>query len=145
MVAIRSTRTSAFGAVVFDWPGSQILLIMLSEILMFVTFVVLGLVYRKQPRVHRPMMIMASLSMLSGATGRISWVNSIFGFHTWSALFGPVVTLGALLLVVRCLMARRADREFAFGYAGLALVSVVAAGLAGTEAWANLAGLILRS
>jgi len=90
------------------------------------------------------MMMMASLALISGATGRIGWVNSIFGFHTWTALFGPVVALGALLLLVRSVMMRRPDREFAYGYAGLALVSILAAGLAGTDAWGSLAGMILK-
>ena len=90
------------------------------------------------------MMVLASLAILSGATGRISWVNSIFGFHTWMALFGPVVAPGALLLLVRSLMTRHLDREFAFGYAALALATVVAARLAVTNVWVNLAGTILK-
>jgi hypothetical protein len=60
------------------------------------------------------------------------------------ALFGPVVTLGALLLLVRSLMTRRLDREFAFGYAALALATVVAARLAVTNVWVNWAGTILK-
>lgn len=121
LVAVRSTRSSAFGVSVFDWPGRRFfLLIMLTEILLFVTFVAIGTIYRKQPRVHRPMMLLASLAMISGATGRIGWVNSIFGFHTWTALFGPVVTLGALLLLMRSVMMRRPDHKVAYGFAGLA-------------------------
>jgi asparagine N-glycosylation enzyme membrane subunit Stt3 len=91
------------------------------------------------------MMMLASLAIVSGATARIAWVNSIFGLHTWMALFGPVVALGALLLVVRCLMTRRLDREFAIGYAALALATVVAARLAVTDVWGNWAGAILKS
>jgi len=144
LVAVRSTRISAFGVNIFDWPGPQFLLIMLAEIALFVTFVAIGLFNRKRPRVHRPMMLLASLAILSGATGRISWVNSIFGFHTWMALFGPVVTLGALLLIVRCLLTRRLDREFAVGYAALALASVVVARLAVTSVWVNWATAILK-
>ena len=144
LVAIRSTRSSAFGVAVFDWPGPQFLLIMLTEILAFVTFVTIGGLYRRRPRVHRPMMMLASLAIISGATGRIAWVNSIFGFHTWTALFGPVVAIGALLLLVRSLMTRRLDREFACGYASLALATVVAARLAGTDAWVRLAAVILK-
>ncbi len=144
LVAIRSTRSSAFGVAVFDWPGPQFLLIMLAEILLFVAFVAIGVLYRQRPRVHRPMMMLAGLTMISGATGRIAWVNSIFGFHTWTALFGPVVALGALLLLVRSLMTRRLDRELAYGYAGLALVTVVVARLAGTAGWVQLAGMILK-
>jgi hypothetical protein len=145
LVAIRSTRLAGFSGNVFDWPGPQFLLIMLTEIALFVTFVTLGVLNRKRPRIHRPMMMLASLSMLSGATGRIPLVNSIFGFHTWMALFGPVIALGALLLIVRSLMTRGLDREFAFGYAGLAFATIGASLIAPTNVWVNWAGAILKS
>jgi len=60
------------------------------------------------------------------------------------ALFGPVVTLGALLLLVRWMMTRRFEREFAVGYAALVVVSVVVARLAVTDAWVSWAGMILK-
>jgi hypothetical protein len=117
---------------------------MFAEIALFVTFVTIGVLNRKQPRVHRPMMMLASLAILSGATARIGWVNSIFGLHTWMALFGPVVALGALLLLVRSLMTRRLDREFAIGYAALASATAVAARLAVTDVWSSWAGTMLK-
>jgi hypothetical protein len=144
LVAIRSTRSNTFGAVVFDWPGPQFLLIMLTEIALFVTFAAIGVANRKRPRVHRPMMLLASLSLLSGATGRIPLVNAVFGYHTWKALFGPVIVLGALLLLARSLMTRSLDRELAFGYTTLALATVIASGLAGTDMWSHWAGVILK-
>jgi hypothetical protein len=143
-VAVRSTRNATFGANVFDWPGPQFLLIMLTELVLFVAFVAVGVLNRKRPRVHRPMMMLASLSILSGATGRIPLVNSIFGYHRWMALFGPVVALGALLLLARSLMNRRLDREFAFGFAALALATIAASGLAATNLWVGWAGTILK-
>jgi len=143
LVAIRSTRLSP-DAAVFDWSGRQFLLIMFTEIAMYLTFVTIGVVNRKRPRIHRPMMLLASLVILTGATGRIPLVNSIFGLHQWVALFGPVVCLGALLLLVRLAMTRRLDREFAAGYADLVVVTLVAARLAETGVWVNWAGMILK-
>jgi len=131
-------------SVVFDWPSRQFLLIGYAEIALFVAFVTIGVLNRKRPRIHRPMMLMASLAILSGATGRIPLVNSIFGFHTWMALFGPPVALGALLLLVRLAMTRTVDREFAVSYAALVVLSVVAARLAVTNVWVNWAGTILK-
>ena len=134
LVAYRSIRLVP-SQVVFDWPGPQFLLVMYSEIALFVTFAAIGVLNRKRPRIHRPMMVMASLSILSGATARIPLVNSIFGLHHWMAIFGPVVALGALLLLVRWMMTRTLEREFAFGLAALVVVTVVAGGLAQTNAW----------
>ncbi|HVP49853.1 MAG TPA: hypothetical protein VMT56_01390, partial [Candidatus Bathyarchaeia archaeon] len=105
LVLIRSIRLDP-KQVVFDWSAPQFLLVGYAEIALFVVFVVIGVLNRKRPRIHRPMMLMASLVILTGATGRIPLVNAIFGFHTWMALFGPVVALGAILLLVRLAMIR---------------------------------------
>ncbi len=142
IVAYRSIRLNP-SAEVFDWPGRQFLLIAYSEIVLYVVFVTIGVLNRKRPRIHRPMMLLASLSILSGATGRMPVVNSIFGLHTWMALFGPVVALGGILLLVRWAMTRSLEREFAVGYAALVVVSVVVAKLAVTSVWVNWAGMIL--
>ena len=142
LVATRSVRLVP-NQEIFDWPGPQFLLVMYAEIVMFAAFVALGVVNRKRPRIHRPMMLMGSLSILSGATGRIPLVGSIFGYHHWMGIFAPVVALGGLLLVVRWAMTRRFDREFALGFAALIVASVVVSGLAGTSVWVNWAGMIL--
>ena len=105
LVAYRSVRLDP-SQVIFDWPGPQFLLIMYTEIALFVVFAAIGVLNRKRPRIHRPMMLMASLSILSGATGRIPLVGSIFGLHHWMGIFGPVVALGVLLLLVRWAMTR---------------------------------------
>ena len=54
LVAVRSTRRATFSANVFDWPGPQFLLIMFAELALFVTFVAIGVLNRKLPRVHLP-------------------------------------------------------------------------------------------
>ena len=143
LVATRSVRLAP-DFVIFDWPGRPFLLVMYSEIALYVVFVAIGVLNRKRPRIHRPMMLMASLSIISGATGRIPLVASIFGSHHWTGIFGPVVALGAILLLVRWAMTRSFEREFAIGFASLVAVSVAAAGLAETNAWVNLAGVILK-
>jgi asparagine N-glycosylation enzyme membrane subunit Stt3 len=143
LVAIRSIRLAP-SQVIFDWPGPQFLLIMYTEIALYVVFVAIGVFNRKRPRIHRPMMLLASLVILTGATGRIPLINSTFGIHHWMALFGPVVSLGAVLLLVRMAMTRRFDREFAAGLAALVVVTVVASGLAVTNVWVNWAGIILK-
>lgn len=143
LVAYRSIRLVPT-QVIFDWPGPQFLLIMYAEIVLFVVFAAIGVLNRKRPRVHRPMMLMASLSILSGATGRIPLVGSIFGMHHWMGIFGPVVALGGILLLVRMAVTRRFDREFALGFGALVMASVVATELAVTDVWVSWAGMILK-
>lgn len=143
LVAFRSIRLVP-SQVVFDWPGPQFLLIMYTEIALFAVFIAIGVLNRTRPRVHRPMMLLASLSIVSGATGRIAMVGSIFGLHQWIALFGPVVTLGVLLMLVRLAMTRRFEREFAVGFAAFVVVSLVVSRLAMTDVWVNWAAMSLK-
>ncbi len=140
--AFRSTRLENMP--VFDWPALPFLLIMLTEIALYVVFVAIGVLNRKRPRIHRPMMLLASLSLISGATGRIPLVNSIFGFHQWMALFGPVVALGGLCLLVRWAMTRSLEREFVAGYATLVAVTLAVSRLAMTNVWVSWAGVIVK-
>lgn len=141
-VALRATRI--LNQAVFDWPARPFLLIMLSEIVLYVVFVVIGVLNRKRPRIHRPMMMLASLSLISGATGRIPLVNSIFGFHQWTALFGPVVALGGFFLLVRWAMTRSIEREFAAGFSALVALSLIASKVAMTTAWVSVAEIMLK-
>ncbi|MEI9968741.1 MAG: hypothetical protein WDM87_09005 [Terracidiphilus sp.] len=127
LVAFRSIQVAP-QQVIFDWPGPQFLLVMFTEIVLFATFVTIGVLNRKRPRIHRPMMLMASLAIVSGATARIAQVGSIFGGHQWMALFAPVVTLGVLLLVLRAALTRSFDRPFAVGLTVMAVVTLVAGG-----------------
>jgi hypothetical protein len=143
LVATRSLQVDP-SQVIFDWPSRQFLLVMYTEIALFAAFVAIGVLNRKRPRIHRPMMLMASLAIVSGATARIAQVNSMFGLHLWMALFGPVVALGLLLLVVRAAMTRSFDRPFAMGLAVLAVVTLIAGRLAITNVWVDWAGMILK-
>jgi len=143
LVATRSLQVDP-SQVIFDWPSRQFLLVMYTEIALFAAFVAIGVLNRKRPRIHRPMMLMASLAIVSGATARIAQVNSMFGLHLWMALFGPVVALGLLLLVVRAAMTRSFDRPFAMGLAVLAVVTLIAGRLAMTNVWVDWAGIILK-
>ncbi len=46
---------------VFDWPARPFLLVMLTEIALYVVFVAIGVLNRKQPRIHRPMTLLARI------------------------------------------------------------------------------------
>ena len=143
LVATRSMQVDP-SQVIFDWPSAQFLLVMYTEIALFAAFVTMGVLNRKRPRIHRPMMLMASLAIVSGATARIAAVGSIFGYHHWMGLFGAVVSLGVLLLLVRSAMTRSFDRPFATGLAVMVVVTLIAGRLAMTGVWVDWAGMILK-
>jgi len=133
LVAIRAVQ-HAPDMTVYAWPYPRFLLIMLTEIVMFTTFATIGVVNRKRARIHRPMMFMASLAILSGATSRTPFFRSTFGVGK-VGFFGPVILVGGLLVLVRLAMTRRLDGWLAGGYAAAMIVLVVAGKLALTDTW----------
>lgn len=90
-------------------------------------------------------MLLASMSLLAGATARMPFLYRVFGDTSWIGLFGPVFCLGAVLLLVRCAVTRSFDRWFAVGYATMVIVLVMSERLSLTETWSTLAAAILRS
>ena len=123
---------------------SQFLLLMYAEIALFTVFVAVGILMRKKPRIHRPAMLMACLSLLSAATTRMPFVDPIFGSGGWERIFGPVFVLGALLLIVRWMMTQSVDRWLAMSYGALVVVLIGATELARTSAWGALSAVILK-
>jgi uncharacterized membrane protein YozB (DUF420 family) len=146
LVAIRSAQGSS-GFVFFGMNYREdFLLVMLSEIAVFTVLVGAGLLARKRPEIHRSMMLSASLSLLLGATTRIPALVALFGGHdSRVAFFGPVFVLTALLLLVRSVMIRSFDRWLAAGGGFMVLSYLVAERLARTDAWHQLAEVLLKS
>jgi hypothetical protein len=70
-VAIRSVQITPANFVFFGIPYSRFLLVMLTEMALFTAFLTAGLLTRRRPKIHRPMMLLAGLSIIAGATVRI--------------------------------------------------------------------------
>jgi len=160
LVAIRFVRLDPSAG----WRR-HLLLLQLTEIALYAAFVTIGVLNRKRPRIHRPMMLLSCLLMLTAPTTRIPLINSVFGgypkwrsfdlaqFYTlaispwladWMAWWGPTVSLGALFLLLRLAMTRRVEREFAVGYAAFVVFTVVESKLAATSLWFDWAGTISK-
>lgn len=123
----------------------QFLLVMLAEVTLFTFFVLAGVLSRKRPEIHRAMMLLASLSILAGATVRMPILFPIFGEGGWMGIFGPIFTLGAVFLLVRSLLSRAFDRWFAAGYAAMIVLYVAASKFAVSEAWSWLAEAVFNT
>lgn len=147
MVAVRSVQGAPGPKdIFFGMVYSNFLLVMLAEAAVFSVLVVAGILTRKRPEIHRAMMLNASLSLLIGATVRIPWVVGLFGGdNSRVAFFGPVFLLGAILIGVRSLMTRKFDRWLATGFAVMVVVYLAAEQLSRTDAWRQVAGVLLKS
>lgn len=143
LVAIRSVQVSP-PIPFFGMPYAKFLLVMLTEIALFTIFLAAGILLRKQPKIHRPMMLLAGLTIITGATARIPALYPLFGHTGWVGLFGPVFCLGAVLLLIRFALTRSFDRWFAAGYAVWVIVFITSTNLAFTDTWSRVATQILK-
>jgi hypothetical protein len=118
---VMATRSVALnqGVHLFGMSYTQFLLVMYTEIAAFTVFVALAILYRKKAAVHRSMIVMATLSVISGSTSRIDLINHAFGGIGWWGQFGPSFVLGAAILAARIILDRRLNRAFAGGYGAL--------------------------
>jgi len=116
-------------------------------ILTFGAFVAAGIWKRRQPEIHRPMMLLATLSIIPAATDRITGLPDLYAASVWGASFGPFFTaliIGMLFLVAKSLVTRSFDRWFATGFAVLIVVDVFIMRLAPTDAWGQFAAFLVR-
>jgi hypothetical protein len=122
----------------------QFLLVMLIEVALFTLFVLAGVLFRTRPKIHKAMMLLASLSILAGATVRMPVLFPVFGEAGWVGIFGPIFTLGAVFVFVRSLLGGATDRWLATGYAVMVAVYIAACEFAVSNAWSMLAAAILN-
>ena len=137
-VAIKSVQADPLSPF-WGMEYRQFLLIMLTEIGSFALFVLAGVLNRKRPARHRAMMLLATMSILAGATLRMPILFPIFGTTGWVGIFGPIFVLGAVLLATRSVMLRTLDRWLAAGFAAMVASYVLAVTLATGESWKSVA------
>jgi len=85
------------------------------------------------------MMLLATMSILAGATLRMPILFPIFGTTGGVGMFGPIFVLGAVLLATRSVMLRTLDRWLAAGFAAMVTSYVLAVTLATGESWKSVA------
>ena len=122
----------------------QFLLVMLIEVGLFTLFVLAGVLFRKRPKIHKAMMLLASLSILAGATVRMPILFPVFGEAGWRGIFGPIFALGAVFVLVRSFLGGATDRWLTAGYAVMVAVYIAACQFAISNTWSVLARAVLN-
>lgn len=125
------------------WGARRFLSFMLVNISGFAVLAGFGLIYRRRPEVHRPMMLLATL-FVAGPAGffRIPAISGVImsNIHTIIAPWVPMLILGTVLLVLKSLMTRSWDRYLAKGFAGVILACVLQYVVSGSAWWYHVAG-----
>lgn len=119
------------------------LVIMLGEMLSFGVLVGAAVIYRRRPEIHRPMMLLASLMIISGSLGRCPYIGE-FALRPPLYVLGPALVLGAVFLVLQLGMTRALNRWYVFGYSAIVVASCLFIVIGHSAWWNQIAGAILR-
>lgn len=117
-----------------------------SAIVLFAVFVLIGILKRKRADVHRPMMLLASLSILPPSLDRITVIHNLFEGSVLGNLFGAYsssLVVGIVLVALHCALTRSLNRSLAIGFAVVIAVAFATMQLAPTPAWDSVAGLLV--
>lgn len=146
-LGIEATRVSPPDVRLWNLPYKQFMAVPIISITLFGGFVTAGILSRRRPQVHRPMMLLATLAAIPAALDRIEAISSLYRHTVWGTLFGPFfssLVLGAVFLLARWALTRSFDKYFALGWAGLVGVSGLVMQVAPTRAWDQVATFLLR-
>lgn len=125
------------------WGARRFLSFMLINIFGFAAMAGIGLMYRRRPEVHRPMMLLATL-FVAGPAGffRIPAISGLImaNIHTIIGPWIPMLALGLLLVVLKSFMTRSWDRYLSKGFAGVILACVLQYVVSGSAWWYHVAG-----
>ena len=115
---------------------------MLGEMIGFGALVAIAVVYRRRPEIHRPMMLSASLMIISGSLARCPYISR-FAIMPPLYVLGPALVLGALFLVLHWAMTRSVSGWYALGYCAFAVASIIFIVIGHSTLWNQLAGAIV--
>ena len=134
LVATNAPRISPENGA-FGLSYREFVLVMLSEMVVFAGLVIAAVLNRKRRHVHRSLMLLSGLAILSAATARIPFIQAVAGVSGWWGMFAPELVLGMLFIAARWLLVGGLDRWFAGGLAGMIAIYFVAFQLATTATW----------
>lgn len=146
IVSIESARITPPDFSRFGLLPGQFLVVPLWSIVAFGIFVAIGVSRRNRPEIHRPMMFLASLSVVAAALGRFGMLNVYFQGTVLEQLlsaFVLTIIVGLLVLLVKWALTRSLDRWFALGLTGFTLGCVIATVGSRTQDWERVATALL--
>jgi hypothetical protein len=146
-LALESARIDPSRIFVWSMTAKEFMAVPFISVLICAGFVATGILNRRRPEIHRPTMLLATLTVISAATDRIPAMVLLFDRTVWGTTFGPFfppLLGGALLLTVKWALTRSFDRYFAMVWAGLVLADAGIIKLATTQTWDGIASFLLR-
>jgi hypothetical protein len=125
----------------------QFLIVPVGDIALFALLVALGVMFRKRPEIHKPLMFLGSLAAVGAAISRMDFLNHLYVGTVWEKLFGFfffTVVAGAVFLVAKCVVFRKFDRWFAAGWGLMVFWFLLLTVGATSPAWNAIASFLVR-
>jgi hypothetical protein len=145
-VPIATTRVEP-DIVLWGLNRKQFTAIPIFAVLIFGAFVAVAVWQRRNRDVHRPMMLLATLSIIAAATDRITGIPGLYGATVFGRVFGPffpALLIGGLFFIALSALTRSFNKAFAVGYVTLALWSATIMQVAPTHTWDRVISYLIR-
>ena len=145
--AIQSAKFTPPEARIWGLPGKNFMAVPVISIIVFAGYVAIGVLTRRKPQIHRPMMFMAVMATMSAPIARIDFFNSMYHLTVWERVLGPffmTLVIGAVLFAIKSILTRSFDRAFATGFAALIALSWFTWAVAPTDAWLTVANALTK-
>lgn len=146
-LAVESARVKPPEMRQYGLTPDQFMSIPVLSVLMFGALIAAAIAYRRNPAIHRTLMLVGTLSAITAATARIDFLNHLFTGTVFARIWGIYFTtlfVALLLLALKSALARKLDRPLSIGVLGLALFFAFDVQLATTDLWDGFAKFLLR-
>lgn len=146
-LAIQSARYTPAEARIWGMTPKQFMAVPFISVIVFAVFVAIGVVYRRNAEIHRPMMLLATLTAMSASVGRIDALTALYAGTVWERQFSTffmTLLIGTVLWTVRCILTRSIDRFFAIGLGALIVIDWGIVQLAPTNTWDSFASIFVK-
>lgn len=145
-LAVDAARIAPPEMVIWTLKPLQFMAVPFIGMLVFAPFVIAGVWFRKRPEIHRPMMLLALLSAMPAAVGRITPMNNLYQGTLFETIFGPffsTLVISAILLAIKYALNRKLDRWFAIGLAIMTIEFAMLMVIARTSIWERFAASLV--
>lgn len=145
-LGVASARVNPPELLLWDLTPRQFMAVPLISISLFGVLVALGIWKRRQPELHRPLMLLAVLITMPAAMDRIDAIKSLYAETIFGTIFGPFFSMLVVALFfvgIHWALTRKLSRPLVIGYAGLVVAGVLIMRLAKSGLWDSFATLLL--
>jgi hypothetical protein len=140
-VAVTGARINSPGLIVGGLQAKQFMLIPFTDMLLFTIFLAFSLANLKKYETHKRLMVLATLSLIPAAIGRIT---AMMGVTNPALIILATESLLVGVVLQELYATRKLHPAYKWGAALMLVVHLVRFPLAGSEAWTKFAEWLIR-